>query len=311
MSSVIKKEVADIEACHLVSDLAQAMSRAGFGARRLGEAVALLREMISGKKCYNFLGVAGALVPCGLRKMIGQMITDNYVDLLVSTGANITHDLAIAFGGKQYQLMDEKINDSQLMDSGYFRIHDICISADDFTRLEKRVGQILEKMPKGVYGSSDLLHEIGKRVEDKNSIVGRASRTRTPIIVPAFTDSILGLQMWSLSQSSNIRLDPFKDLDLIVNIQFDLRKERKRTGALFLGGGVPKNYIMQSALTADNPLDNVIQIVADRPELGGLSGATPEEAKSWKKVHKKAKICTVNCDVSIALPFILSALKAE
>jgi deoxyhypusine synthase len=88
-----------------------------------------------------------------------------------------------------------------------------------------------------------------------------------------------------------------------------LRKEGKKTGTFFLGGGVPKNFIMQSALTADKPLDYVIQIVTDRPEIGGLSGATPDEAKSWKKVREKARVCTVNCDISIVLPIIISSIR--
>jgi deoxyhypusine synthase len=284
------------------------MSRAGFGARRLGQAVRILKEMTEDVTCFKFLGVAGAMVPCGLRKLLSQMVTRKYTDLIVSTGANITHDLALAFGGSQYQLGNQNLNDVELRRKGFFRIHDICILSKDFIQLEDKLTKILKELANGVYSTSDLLYEIGKRINDENSIVRNASITRTPIIIPAFTDSILGLQVWSLSQNLDIKVDPFKDLSYLVNLQFDLKSRHRKSGALLLGGGVPKNFIMQSALTADKPLDYVIQITVDRPEFGGLSGATLEEAKSWGKIRGTAKNCTVNCDASIALPFIMSAL---
>ena len=306
--SYLKNEVLDIEPSDNVAELTCSMSKGGFGARKIGEAIEIFRNIIDDEDCYTFLGVAGALVPCGLRKILSQMISRNYVDLVVSTGANITHDLALAFGGKQYQLRDQMISDFELRRKGYVRVYDVCIPSQDFEILENKLSQILKDLSEDVYGSYDLILEIGKKVEDKDSIVRNAFQKNVPIIVPAFIDSIVGLQVWTLNQNRKIRLDSFKDLSFMINKQFDLKSQGKRSAALFLGGGVPKNFIMQSALTADKPLDYAIQIVTDRPEYGGLSGATLDEAKSWKKVHTKAKICTVNCDVSIALPIILSAI---
>ncbi len=303
-------EVLDIKPSSNVSDLAAGMLRAGFGAGRIGEAVEILREMIGDEDCFKFLGVSGALVPCGLRTILSHMLSGKLVDVMVSTGANITHDLALAFGGKQYLLRGRnlKLSDVELRRRGFFRIYDVCVPSDDFVKLEEGLTKILQKMPEGVYSTSDLLLKIGAKVKDKGSVVRNASEAQIPLIVPAFTDSIIGLQVWSLIQNRKIKVDMFKDLSFIVNKQFDLKSERRRSGALFLGGGVPKNFILQSALTADKPFDYVVQIVTDRPEFGGLSGATPDEAKSWGKIRKTAKACTVNCDVSIALPLIISAL---
>ncbi|HEY4698757.1 MAG TPA: deoxyhypusine synthase family protein [Nitrososphaerales archaeon] len=303
-------EVVDVEPNSDVASLAKAMSRSGFGGRSLGEAVEIFREMVLDKNCIKFLGVSGALVPCGLRKIISRMISEKYVDFIVSTGANITHDLSLAFGGKQYQLKgkDSKLTDVELRRKGFFRVYDVCIPSADFTTLERNLTGILQKLPEGVYGSSELLSKIGCDIKDVNSIVKNASDAGVPIVIPAFTDSIMGLQVWSIIQTLKLKVDVFKDLALIVNKQFDIRSERKSSGAVFLGGGVPKNFILQSALTADKPFDYFIQIVTDRPEFGGLSGATPDEAKSWGKVRGSANGCTVNCDASIAMPFIMSAV---
>ena len=174
--------------------------------------------------------------------------------------------------------------------------------------MEKKLFQILKDFDEGNYGSHELLDKIGHKIDDSDSIVGNASINGVPLIIPAFTDSIMGLNIWSLSKIRNIRIDPFKDLDFLINKQFDLRKSYKRTGVIILGGGVPKNFIFQSALTADKPFDYVVQIVTDRPEFGGLSGATINEAKTWKKVNQKARISTVNCDISIALPLLISSI---
>ena len=205
-------------------------------------------------------------------------------------------------------MTEVKLSDSDLRERGLFRIHDVCVPASDFNRLEDKLTTIFGNLENGVYGTADLIKEIGKSVNDEYSIVRVANQANVPIIIPAFTDSILGLQTWTLNQTRDIKIDIFKDLELMVNVHFDLKAEGKKSGALFLGGGVPKNFILQGAQTADRPLDYMIQIVTDRPELGGLSGATPDEAISWGKIHDTSKTCTINSDMSIALPILVSAV---
>jgi len=100
-----------------------------------------------------------------------------------------------------------------------------------------------------------------------------------------------------------------KDLDFLIKLNFDLKEQKKNTGVLILGGGVPKNFILQSVLVADKPHRYVVQVTSDRVEYGGLSGASLEEALSWGKVDEKSKFCTVYCDATIVLPIIVSVLK--
>jgi deoxyhypusine synthase len=132
-----------------------------------------------------------------------------------------------------------------------------------------------------------------------------------PIFCPAIADSMIGLHAWIYKQTNELRVDAFDDMKELI----DIFCEAPRTGAVILGGGVPKNFIFQTALIAppreqgQEGFDYAIQITTDTPENGSLSGATLEEAKSWGKVGDKAKAVTVYCDATIALPIIMAAVR--
>lgn len=175
--------------------------------------------------------------------------------------------------------------------------------------MEKNVQEIFRQMKEGEYATHELMNEIGKRMKNKDSIVRTAAENNVKIIVPAFADSILGIQFWMYSQDHNVKVNEMKDLDYLVKLNFDLKEENKNTGVLILGGGVPKNFIFQSVLVADKPHRYVVQITTERPEFGGLSGATLEEAKSWGKIDENSKTCCIYCDATVAFPIIVSALK--
>jgi deoxyhypusine synthase len=106
-------------------------------------------------------------------------------------------------------------------------------------------------------------------------------------------------------QTNELNIDAFDDMHEIIDICYDAKK----TGVIILGGGVPKNYILQSMLVTPKSFDYFIQITTDRPESGGLSGATADEAKSWGKVSKNARSTTVYADATIAFPIIVAALR--
>jgi len=300
------RRIRDIKSERGVEALTKGMGWTAYNARRLGEAREILLEMV-GDGSHNFMGLAGALVPGGLRGIIVEVIRKRWFDVVVSTGANITHDLTMAFGARHFQIEGQR-SDPSLRAKGLCRIYDLCASDKGFVALERGVGKILRGIPPGQYASYELLDRIGAGLRDRGSILKAAHENDVRILVPALTDSILGFQVWMFSQFHDVRLDPFRDLEYIVNLQFDLRAKKAKTGAMILGGGVPKNYILQSSLFAEKPLDYAIQITTDRPDSGGLSGATLEEAKSWGKVSRKARTCTVYCDATIALPILVSSI---
>ncbi len=304
------EEVIDISPSKDIKHLVMDMEKISFGGRKFGEAYYILKEMLAqGASCKKFLGLAGAIVPGGLRKIVTEMMKKGAVDVIVSTGANITHDLMLAMNGKQFRIPSSGIDDIEIREKGYFRVHDVLSPIADFEKLEEGLSRLIKPIKDGTYASYELLAKLGENL-DQESIVGLATKMHIPIIIPALTDSILGVQIWPFVQQHKITIDPYRDLKYIVDMQFELKAKGNRSGALILGGGVPKNFIFQSASVADKPLDYLVQIVADQPEFGGSSGATPEEAKSWGKISERANTSTVNCDFTIALPILASALLA-
>ena len=292
-----------------INDMVRQMRFTAFNARKIGEAVDLLEQMIKDKNCVKFLGLSGALVPAGMSSCINEMIKNKWVDVIVSTGSNITHDIARSFGEKFEQCEPDKIDDLELRKKGFDRIYDMISSSKTMELVEKNVQEIFKQMKEGEYATYELMDEIGRRIKNKDSIVRTAAENNVKIIVPAFADSILGIQFWMHSQDHNIKVNEMKDLDYLIKLNFDLKEENKNTGVFVLGGGVPKNFIFQSVLVADKPHRYVVQITTDRPEFGGLSGATLEEAKSWGKIDESSKICCICCDATVAFPIIVSALK--
>ncbi len=284
-----------------VNDLVQEYSKGAFGAGKIAEAVEIYTEMLE-KNCRIFLGVAGALVPAGLGKVIADLVRDDMVHVIVSTGANVTHDLIEAFGG--CHLKGVKGEDAELREKGIDRIYDAFIEDQSFVLFEEKIQKILKEVENSM-SVSDLLKEIGKRIESPDSFVRQAYLKDVPIFVPAFSDSILGLHTFLFSQETRIYLDHVKDIGKIVDLT------TSRAGAVLLGGGVPKNFIFQAMLLSSHSFQYAIQITTDRPEYGGLSGATLEEAVSWGKVSKDSRLCTVYCDATIGVPLIVAGVRSR
>ncbi len=293
-----------------VDELIDEFRKAGaFGAGRLGLAADILEKMFREEKLLKFLGLAGALIPAGIRRIISLLINDDLIDVLVTTGASITHDLVEALGGR-HEKADVQRNDTQLRELGINRIFDIYVRDSAFETLEDNIQAILsnideERREEGL-AVYELIWEIGKQIKDQYSIVRCAFKKKIPIFCPAITDSILGLQLWLFRQREKLNIDVIKDLQKIIEMAY----ESKKAGVIVLGGGVPKNHILQTMLITGRGFDYAIQITTDRPESGGLSGASLQEAQSWGKIKSDALWVDVIADATIAFPMIVaSALK--
>jgi deoxyhypusine synthase len=253
----------------------------------------------------KFFGLAGALVPAGMQKVIYGFIKEGFIDILVTTGANLTHDLAEALGYHHLQgdsITPAELDDSNLHKAEMNRIYDVIMPNSVYEGIEgfvKNLTIIDNQMP-----VSSFLNFLGSQLpKGSQSILKICEEKNIPIFCPAFTDSGLALQLGFHHQKLN--LNHFKDMLEMVNLAWDAKK----AGVCIVGGGVPKNYIMQSLQFCPNSAEYAIQITMDRPEPGGLSGATLREAISWGKVNEKAKFSTVISDATIALPLILWFLK--
>ncbi len=294
-----------------VNELVLEMSNSGcFGAGRLAQAVDIYERMIK-SNAVIILGLAGAMVPSGMKQTIVEMIKRKMVHIIVSTGANMVHDALEAFGGVHYK-GTVNVDDKLLYKHGIDRVYDVFIPEEDFRKnfdrpLIEIFNEILRENGDKTFSTAEFMEEVGKRLKDENSILYNAYKYKVPIFVPAIQDSCYGLaveEYVTKHGGKNIKVDSFKG---VIHF-FEIIKKAEKKGALLIGGGVPKNFVFQAAFKANKPYDYVIQITMDRPEPGGLSGATLEEAISWGKVKGEADRVQVICDATICLPIIVAAV---
>jgi deoxyhypusine synthase len=274
------------------------------GAGNIGKAAEIVKEMFNDKDYTVFLTLAGPLVPGGMRQIIRDLIEQDYVHAVVTTGANMVHDMVESLG-RRHWIGTFLAEDTELKDQDIGRIGDIYIEQDAFKGLEDWLYKTLESIPEKKrerISTTELLFEIGKKISDPNSILATAAKKGVPIVSPGIVDSIAGYHMWMFGQDKKLRLDPLLDTHKLVDIVY----EAKKAGIIILGGGWPKHYAL-FANTFREGVDRAIQITMDRPEPGGLSGATLKEAISWGKVKPEGKEVTVICDVTIAFPLIIAA----
>ncbi len=286
-----------------VSELVEALSGCAFGAGRLFEAVDIYREMITDSECTKFFGLAGAMVPAGMRQVVSDMIRDKEIDILVTTGANLVHDIIESMGLHHYKGTDV-VDDIRLRHDAVNRIYDVFLPEQHFTAFETKLQSVFKEVPNKL-SITELLSHIGARLDDENSILKSAHDMGVPVYCPAIQDSIIGLQAWLYKQAKPLNVDVFDDMRGLI----DRCYEAKRAGVVIVGGGVPKNFILQSMLVTPKAFDYAIQLTMDRPETGGLSGATLDEARSWGKIGENARSVTVYSDATITLPIIVAAAK--
>ena len=286
-----------------IIDLINQFDKSGvLGAGRVARACNILSDMIQDDEMSVFMSLGGPLIPGGMRNIVTQMIKNNHVDVIISSGANITHDLVEAFGGAHYR--HEGKDDEELNEEGIGRIADINVGSDDFTIFETEIIKIFEKISseKSHVSIQELLHEIGLLVDDDNSFVATAARNNVPIFAPGLIDSMMGLQLWIFSQDHDFVVDAVADMHYLSDIVFDSPK----VGAILLGGGLTKHYTLASNVIKGG-LDAAIQITMDRPEAGSLGGAPLEEAKSWAKAKCGSSLASVVGDVTVIFPLIYAA----
>ncbi len=294
----------DVSQEKTLNKLIKSMSNTGFNAKRLALACEIYEKMILEQECVKFFGLAGAMVPVGMQKIIHDFIAEGFIDVLVTTGANLTHDIAeiLGFHHLQGDIRIEDINDANLHKNQMNRIYDVFLPNNVYEGIEDFISNL--SIPSNDMPVSEFLKFLGEKLpNNSNSILKICAEKNIPIFCPAFTDCGLALQLGFHNRKLN--LNQFKDMLKMVDLAWDA----KRAGVCIIGGGVPKNFILQSLQFSPNSASYAIQITMDRPESGGLSGATLREAISWGKVNEKALYTTLICDATIALPLIFSYLK--
>ena len=293
-----------IKADMTVNGLVRQMDSAGvLGAGRLGKAVNISEAMIKDRNCRVFLGLAGPLVPGGMREIIIEMIENKWVDAVVTTGATLTHDLGEALGYRHYQ-GNAHADDAELHKKGFDRVYESYMPNKIYEGMEDFIAKNFEQL-KGKKSIREFLWEIGRLTPNK-SICRACFENKIPLFSPAISDSGIGLMIWGqLARGKSIETRAFEDLKEIIEIAWTAKK----CGVIYFGGGVPKNYIQQAMQLAPKMASYGVQVTMDRPEPGGSSGAELKEGISWGKMNPKAKFVDLICDATIAMPIMYAALK--
>jgi deoxyhypusine synthase len=295
-----------------VDELIRQFKNSGsFGAGRLSTACDICERMVRDEDCTIFLALAGAVVPAGMRSLIADLIRERLVDVIVSTGANMVHDTIEAVGGHHYKghwLVDDYV----LYKYHIYRIYDVFVPEEDFVKLDYRLTGIFDEIADEYSGrslsSNEFARELGKRLDDSNSILRTAYEAEIPIFLPAVRDSEFGFAHWLHASRENVKhtltVDAFKDVPEIVG----LCRRSARNGMIVIGGGVPRNTVQSAALASKRGMDYAVIITMDRPEPGGLSGSTPEETVSWGKVKSEADKVMVIGDAMVVFPMIVASI---
>lgn len=287
----------------------------GYNARRLAEACSVFSRMVENKATIG-LTFAGAMTPIGMSGPVIKMMENGFVDFIISTGANLYHDLHRAYNMPMVQ-GSCNVNDTELYKKGIARIYDVFIE-DDETMLptDKAIlGAIERRDFDKPLSSAELHYIIGENVmetapQPAKSILAMATKFNVPIYTSSPGDSSIGMNL-SLPYlfGHKVIMDPV--LDIIETTA--IVREAKKNGVVIVGGGSPKNFYLQTQPTLrqifwDNSKgghDYFIQLTTDSPQWGGLSGATPTEAESWGKVKNPEKNSAVvySC-ASITFPLL-------
>jgi len=286
------------------NELVREMENSGvMGAGAIAKAANIFEKMINNKECKIFLGMAGAMVPGGMKNILIDIINNKLINVFVTTGANLTHDLIEGLGHKHYQGR-HNVDDYKLNKKGIYRMFDSFMMNNVYEDLEDFFEKHFEELKK-CKSIVEFLRILGK-LSPEGTILNSCYKNNIPIFCPSLADSGIGLMIWGrIAQGKETNVNAFEDLKDIIDIAWT----SKKNGVIYLGGGVPKNYIQQALQVSPNKASYGIQITMDRPEPGGSSGASLKEGISWGKMDKDADFVDVICDVTIALPIIYSAVK--
>lgn len=309
----------EVSAGKRVSEVLEEMSGTGFQGRTLGEAVRVWERAIRAEDTVIFMGLAGSMSTTGQWKVVKWLIERRFVDVLVSTGANVSEDLIEAMGMRYWQ-GSPWLDDAELRSQRIYRFHDVLVREDDYLRMEEEIAEFMREVDRSrTYSSAQFLHLFGRWLDGRgiDGILASAYRSGVPVFVPALVDSGYGvaylINRWR-DRSFRLLIDHFRDFEQMVMI-----RSRFRDGAaVFIGGGVPKDIIQLVAVSVDvltsgdltktRPHRFAMQVTTDSPHWGGLSGATLEEAVSWGKESRDSHKVQCFADATIALPLIAHAL---
>jgi deoxyhypusine synthase len=296
-----------------------------YNAARLREGAALYAKRMLEPDVTVGMTLAGALTPAGIgASCIVPLIEAGFIDWIVSTGANLYHDLHFAFDCPLHA-GSFQVDDNDLYESGVVRIYDILLSKQDCLLATdyRLIREIMKPEYDKRMGSAEFHNLLGKAAAASEeeagighvSLLAAAYREGVPVYTSSPGDSSIGMEIAALSwRGHGLELSPNTDVNETAAIVYGAKQNDGKSAVVMVGGGSPKNFALQTEphvqdvckVHEERGHDYFLQMTDARPDTGGLSGATPAEAVSWGKVDPdmipSAVVCY--CDSTIALPLI-------
>jgi len=302
-----------------VNDVLEALKYCSFQGRNLGRASDILYQMVQDENCLTILTLSGAMVPAGMGDLICALIENKLIDVLISTGANITHDFLDVFLEGGHYLGSPKVDDDELFKNRINRIYDIFLPEDNYDKAEEELLNILlDIFPNKEIEipPSEFFKIIGEKI-NKRCILSSASKNDIPIFVPAISDSEFALDLIKFTEKRGFDFD-FRVLKDVIKFA-NIIKDADSCGTLIIGGGVPRNWAQQiypyienleslSRKNHDFGYKYCVRIHTSMEYDGGLSGCTISESKSWGKYSLDSSYVSIWCDATIALPILITGL---
>jgi deoxyhypusine synthase len=299
---------------HNVVPVVDAFEHMAFSSRDLNRAAKIYDTMLRDKDCTVVLTLAGSIFSAGLKKVVYDLVMNNMVDAVVSTGAiMVDQDFFEALGFKHY-IGNPNSDDNLLRDLHIDRIYDTYIDEDELRVCDDTCAKIFNSLEPRPYSSRELLWEFGRYLENnggpkvKDSVIWACYKKNVPIFVPAFSDCSAGFG-FIIHQTENpgkhVSIDSAKDFLELTKIKL----ASKETGIFMIGGGVPKNFTQDIVVAADILKEDApmhkyaVQITVADVRDGALSGSTLKEASSWGKVSTSSEQM-VYSEATIAMPLV-------
>ena len=297
-----------------VSALLEKMQGISFQGRNLAAAYQVWKKML-GDRVMIMMGMSGAMVPAGMRRLVVYMIKNRMIDCLVTTGANLFHDIHETLGRLHFQC-SPNIDDVHLQKHLIDRMYDTLADEEEFRDADAMIGRFAASLDQSrPYTTREFLYLLGKDLAKRakeDGLVTAAYRAGVPLYCPAVADSSIGI---GIAENRYEGKNQFT-FDVVGDVleTAHLAGDSPNSGVVYFGGGTPKNFVQQTEVTAAFMRSSTeghkyaVQIVTDAPHWGGLSGCTLEEAQSWGKIAHDASMVTVHCDSTIAMPMLVSGL---
>ncbi|HET9111382.1 MAG TPA: deoxyhypusine synthase [Ktedonobacterales bacterium] len=287
-----------------------------YNAGRLNEAARLYAgRMLDPEQDVTIcLTIAGAMTPAGVGGGIISLMERGAIDFMVSTGANLYHDIHHALNFALHR-GSFKLDDPELHEAGVIRIYDVLFRDEVLLDTDSFLREIFKTFPQRPMSTAELHHLIGKKllelgVQPEQSVLAMAAQWNVPIYTSSPGDSSIGMNLARHQLDGNaLTIDPLYDVHETTAIV----QAATRNGVIILGGGSPKNFYLQTQPQLWEVLginkgghDYFIQITQDAPHWGGLSGATPSEAVSWGKIKPEllSDSVVVYADTTLAFPLL-------